>query len=91
MRTKFVGILLALFVGILTAGPGPAQPIKVGGPDLGGGTVGVETFDRPELPRLFVDVSFLPPSGNTIRVDASDNFQRALNKATCGDLRLLTL
>ena len=68
MRTKFVGSLLALFVGILTGGTGPAQPIKVGGRGLGGGTVGVETFDRPELPRLFVDVSFLPPGGNTIRV-----------------------
>ncbi len=89
MRTRFVGILLALFVGILTAGAGPAQPIKVGGRDLGGGTVGVETFDRPELPRLFVDVSFLPPSGNTIRVDAGGNFQRALNKATCGDTIML--
>jgi len=39
-----------------------------------------------DLPRATVDVRYVPPTGKTIRVDAGDNLQSALNRAKPGDL-----
>src|SRR5947209_8750676 len=43
-------------------------------------------FDGPaELPRATVDVTLPQQTGKTIRVRANDNFQEALERASCGD------
>ncbi|MBI2827731.1 MAG: hypothetical protein HYX77_00485 [Acidobacteria bacterium] len=39
----------------------------------------------PELPRLYIDTTFVPPSGRTIHVPAGGDFQAALNAAWPGD------
>ena len=40
----------------------------------------------PELPRISVDTTYIPPNGNTITVSSADNLQAALNRAKCGDV-----
>jgi len=40
---------------------------------------------EPELPRAFLDTTFVPPVGNTILVNAGGDLQAALNRVTCGD------
>ena len=39
-----------------------------------------------ELPRVFLDTTYAPPSGNVIAVNAGGNFQTALNTAQPGDI-----
>ena len=44
----------------------------------------------PELPRVFIDTHWAPPgAGKTFRPHTSDEFQRALNDSTPGDLIIL--
>lgn len=40
----------------------------------------------PELPRVFLDTTYVPPTGATIIVQASGDFQAALNTAQPGDV-----
>lgn len=40
----------------------------------------------PELPRLYVDTTYVPPSGRSLRVSAGGDFQAALNQARPGDV-----
>lgn len=40
----------------------------------------------PELPRAYVDTSYVKPTGNTITVAAGGDFQAALDKAQPGDV-----
>jgi hypothetical protein len=44
---------------------------------------------KPELPRLYVDTTYVPPSGRTIAVSAGEDFQAALNAAQPGDVIML--
>ncbi len=44
------------------------------------------TSSTPELPRLSVDTTYVPPSGRTIAVPAGGNFQAALDAAKPGDV-----
>src|SRR3569832_2347608 len=39
----------------------------------------------PELPRVFLDTTYVPPTGATINVPAGDNLQAALDTAQPGD------
>ena len=48
--------------------------------------VGVRAPIRPELPRAFVDTTYVPPTGATIAVPAGADFQAALNRAQPGDV-----
>jgi len=43
----------------------------------------------PELPRLYVDTTYVPPSGRSLRVSAGGDFQAALNQAQPGDTIIL--
>ncbi len=43
----------------------------------------------PELPRVFMNTTYSPPTGNTITVNAGGNFQTALNNAQLGDTIVL--
>lgn len=43
------------------------------------------TGNLPELPRVFVNSAYVPPTGNTITVNAGDNLQAAINAAQPGD------
>ncbi len=43
-------------------------------------------FGAPELPREFVDATYVPPTGRTLVVPAGGNFQEALNDAQPGDV-----
>ena len=40
----------------------------------------------PELPRVYLDTAYSPPTGNTIVVNAGGNLQTAVNNAVCGDI-----
>ena len=40
----------------------------------------------PELPRVFINTTYTPPSGKTIAVAAGGDFQAALNQAQPGDI-----
>jgi hypothetical protein len=39
-----------------------------------------------ELPRVFLDTTYAPPSGNLIPVSSGGDFQAALNAAQPGDI-----
>ncbi|HEY7913570.1 MAG TPA: hypothetical protein VIG62_16775, partial [Blastocatellia bacterium] len=39
---------------------------------------------EPELPRVFLDTTYIPPSGSTIYVNAGGDLQAALNAASPG-------
>jgi uncharacterized protein (TIGR03437 family) len=41
---------------------------------------------EPELPRVFLDTTYVPPSGRTIAVAAGGDFQAAINQALPGDI-----
>jgi hypothetical protein len=41
---------------------------------------------EPELPRIFLDTAYAPPTGRTIAVAACDDFQAALDAAQPGDV-----
>ncbi len=41
---------------------------------------------KPELPRIYVDTTYVPPSGRRIAVPAGGDFQAALNAAQAGDV-----
>ena len=41
---------------------------------------------EPALPQAYVDTTLIPPTGNTISLDAGGNLQTALNTAQPGDL-----
>src|SRR5262245_42039251 len=41
---------------------------------------------EPELPRVFIDTNYNPPTGRTIAVPAGGDFQAAINKAQPGDI-----
>lgn len=56
---------------------------------LGLGHSGGVRAALPELPRTFIDTTYLPPSGNTITVNAGGNLQVALNNALPGDTIVL--
>jgi len=43
----------------------------------------------PELPRVFLDTAYRPPTGNTIRVAAGQSVQAAINQAQPGDVIML--
>ncbi len=43
----------------------------------------------PELPRVFLDTTYSPPTGNTITVNAGGNLQTAINNAQPGDTIVL--
>ncbi len=48
-----------------------------------------ETDDNPNtpaLPQQYVNTTLVPPTGKTIKVDAGDNLQRALDRAKRGDV-----
>ena len=47
------------------------------------------TPGAPELPRSFLDTSYIAPTGQTIAVNAGGDLQSALNQAQPGDLILL--
>jgi hypothetical protein len=40
---------------------------------------------QPELPRIFLDTTYSPPTGTTIKVSAGGDLQDAINRAKCGD------
>ena len=40
----------------------------------------------PELPRVFLDTTYVPPTGKTIAVAAGGDFQAAINQAQPGDI-----
>src|SRR6266545_2177148 len=41
---------------------------------------------EPELPRVFIDTNYNPPTGRTIPVPAGGDFQAAINQAQPGDI-----
>jgi hypothetical protein len=41
--------------------------------------------ERPAMPEVFLDTKYVQPTGRTIRVDAGDDFQDALDEARPGD------
>jgi hypothetical protein len=54
-------------------------------------TVGVDaraggTKSPIELPRVYLDTTYVPPKGNIIAVSAGADFQGAINRAKCGDV-----
>src|SRR5215216_3963413 len=44
-----------------------------------------QSINEPELPRTFLDTTYVVPTGQTITVAAGGNFQTALNSANPGD------
>jgi len=59
------------------------NPTVSGDSTLTTATPGASTV--PELPRVFIDTTYAPPSGKTIAVPAGGDFQAALNSAQLGD------
>ncbi len=49
-------------------------------------TASQATGNEPELPRVLLDTTLMPPTGRTIAVAAGGNFQEALNQAQPGDV-----
>ena len=41
---------------------------------------------EPELPRVFINTNYTPPTGRTIAVPAGGDFQAAINQAQPGDI-----
>jgi hypothetical protein len=41
---------------------------------------------EPELPRLYVNTTYVPPTGRTLAVSTGGDFQAALNAAQLGDV-----
>jgi hypothetical protein len=39
-----------------------------------------------ELPRIYLDTTYVEPKGSTINVSVGDNLQEAINRAKCGDV-----
>jgi hypothetical protein len=58
---------------------------EFGGP--GQGATKVNTV--PELPRVYLDTTYVPPKGRTIRVPKDGNLQAAFNEARLGDVVML--
>ena len=48
-----------------------------------------EAATLPELPRVFMNTTYSPPTGSIITVNAGGNFQAALNSAVLGDTIVL--
>jgi hypothetical protein len=48
-----------------------------------------QTIVSPQLPRVFLDTTYVPPTGATIRVQAGGSLQTAINSARMGDVILL--
>src|SRR5439155_17995764 len=44
------------------------------------------TTSLPEGPRVYVDTTYVPPTGNVITVQGGGNLQGAINAATLGDV-----
>ncbi|HEX8185582.1 MAG TPA: hypothetical protein VF747_12540, partial [Blastocatellia bacterium] len=53
------------------------------------GVAQAQTLNAPELPRVYIDTTYVAPTGNTINVRQGDNLQTALNQAQPGDTILL--
>jgi hypothetical protein len=41
---------------------------------------------QPELPRIYLDTTYSPPRGTTMKVSAGGDLQDAINRAKCGDV-----
>ena len=53
------------------------------------GDAAVQSINDPELPRVFLDTHYAPPTGAVINVTAGGSFQSALNAARPGDTIIL--
>src|SRR5688500_12395348 len=51
--------------------------------------VEAQSLNGPELPRVYLNTAYVPPSGSTITVPAGGNIQAALNAASPGDVIVL--
>ena len=49
-----------------------------------------QAANEPQPPRVFLDTTYIPPTGNTINVPAGGNLQTAINQAQPGDEIVLT-
>jgi hypothetical protein len=47
------------------------------------------TKSAAELPRMYLDTTYVAPKGNRITVSAGADFQEAINRAKCGDVLTL--
>ncbi|MGH9841331.1 MAG: hypothetical protein ACREEM_21465 [Blastocatellia bacterium] len=91
MKTKFALLILALIVPFIVAGIWPPEAgVKQHGlalaapPGLAQGQAG-----DPELPRVRLNTTYVPPTGLTIIVSATGSFQAALNQAQPNDVIIL--
>ena len=66
--------------------PGPALAIVVTGLAtlLAHPVPGIAQTTLPQLPQVFLDTTYVPPTGSVINVPAGGDFQGALNSATRG-------
>ena len=53
---------------------------------LGCPVLGVAQTATPQLPRVFLDTTYVPPTGSIIPVSSGDDFQAALNAAQPGNV-----
>src|SRR5262249_7232653 len=59
----------------------PSQPVTV--------IVASASAGGPELPRVFLNTGYIPPTGKTINVAAGGNVQAAIDQAQPGDVVML--
>src|ERR1044071_5424910 len=53
------------------------------------GVAQAQTSSAAELPRVYIDTTYVAPTGNTINVPSGGNLQSALNLARPGDTIVL--
>src|SRR5450755_3306375 len=68
----------------LSRAPGVHNIKSIAGP-VTDPTAGLNRM-QPELPRIYLDTTYLTAKGNIITVSRADMFQEALNRAKCGDV-----
>ncbi len=71
LARAFLPALLIVAIAVPTATPVPTL---------------VQAATAPELPRVYLDTTYVPPMGTTIAVPAGGDFQAALNTAQPGDV-----
>jgi hypothetical protein len=52
-------------------------------------SVPIAAAGDPELPRIYLNTTYVPPTGRTLTVNAGGDFQSALNQALPGDVIVL--
>ena len=86
-RATFIGLLTLALV-MLNYHSNRAKVLRIHDQERLGSSAKSETKvnNVPELPRVYLDTTYVPPKGRTIRVPKGGDLQAALNEARLGDV-----